>query len=102
MVGVPVGVQIAWLSNSSSGKPLDVTRTDPMRNCAVTQGPLAAGGGGRAQPATTYGAESVMVGMPDTSHLRVHRGRLGLASVRAHDVSSLMKYEILAYLRPAK
>jgi hypothetical protein len=67
IVGVPVGMQIAWLSNSSSGKPLDVTRTEPIMNCAVTHGPFPAGGGGMAHPATTYGAESVVVGMPDTS-----------------------------------
>ena len=51
--GVPVGAQIAWLSNSSNGCPLEVTRVRAVIHCAVTHGPLAAGGGGSAQPATT-------------------------------------------------
>jgi hypothetical protein len=50
--GVPVGAQMAWLSNSKSGMPLESTRTEPVTYCAVTHGPFAAGGGGRAQPAT--------------------------------------------------
>jgi hypothetical protein len=62
--GVPVGTQIAWLSNSSSGCPVDVTRVDPITNCAVTQGPFPAGGGGIAQPATVYGAVSNTVAIP--------------------------------------
>jgi hypothetical protein len=66
IVGVPVGMQIAWLSNSNSGKPLEVTRTEPIMNCAVTHGPFPAGGGGMAQPATTYGAESVAAGIPES------------------------------------
>jgi hypothetical protein len=37
-----------------------------MTNCAVTQGPLAAIGGGNAQPATTYGAARVTTGWPLT------------------------------------
>lgn len=32
---------------------MDVIRTDPVMYCAVTHGPLAAGGGGKAHPATT-------------------------------------------------
>jgi len=67
MVGVPVGTQRAWLENSNSGCPLETIRTDPVMNCAVTQGPFAAGGGGNAQPAITYGADSVTVGIPDTT-----------------------------------
>jgi len=35
-------------------------------NCAVTHGPLPAGGGGKAQPATTYGPVIVTVGCPIT------------------------------------
>jgi hypothetical protein len=50
--GVPVGAQIAWLSNSSSGCPFDVTRTAPVIHCAVTHGPLPPGGT-KAQPAMT-------------------------------------------------
>jgi hypothetical protein len=66
MSGVPVGAQIAWLLCTSNGCPLDVTRVVPITHCAVTQGPLAAGGGGSAQPATTYGAVIVTVGWPLT------------------------------------
>src|ERR1700732_1795997 len=66
IVGVPVGTQRAWLSNNRSGCPFDRIRTEPMMNCAVTHGPLPAGGGGDAQPAITYGVGSVTVGIPDT------------------------------------
>ncbi|MBX3234566.1 MAG: hypothetical protein KF814_00320 [Nitrospiraceae bacterium] len=64
--GVAVGVHIAWLSSNNSGCPFDVTLVDAVTNCAVTQGPLAAGGGGNAQPATTYGLEIATVGWPLT------------------------------------
>src|SRR5262245_20010122 len=64
--GVPVGAQIAWLSSSSRGWPLEVTRVAAVTNCAVIQGPLAAVGGGRVQPATTYGVGKVTVGIPLT------------------------------------
>src|SRR5829696_5102822 len=64
--GVPVGAQMAWLSSKSSGTPLDKTRVAEVTHCAVTQGPLAAGGGGSVQPATTYGLARVTVGWPLT------------------------------------
>jgi hypothetical protein len=64
--GVPVGAQIAWLLCTSNGCPLESTRVVPLNHCAVTQGPLAAGGGGNAQPATTYGAVINTVGCPLT------------------------------------
>jgi hypothetical protein len=60
--GVPEGAQMAWLLSTTSGWPFEVTRVDPTVHCAVTHGPLAAGGGGRAHPATTYGAAIVTVG----------------------------------------
>jgi hypothetical protein len=62
MRGVPVGVQIAWLSSSSSGWPFDVTRVAAVIHCAVTHGPFPAVGGGSAQPAMTYGPGIVTVG----------------------------------------
>jgi hypothetical protein len=43
---------MAWLSISSKGCPLEVIRVAAVINCAVTQGPLPAVGGGMAQPAT--------------------------------------------------
>jgi len=46
-------MQIAWLSKIKSGWPTESTRTDPVMNWAEIHGPLAAGGGGSAQPATT-------------------------------------------------
>src|SRR5947207_1057973 len=64
--GVPVGAQIAWLSNSRTGWPRAITRVAEETNCAVTQGPLPALGGGIAQPATTYGAAMVTTGWPLT------------------------------------
>jgi len=63
---VPVGTHNAWLSSSSSGCPLEVIRVAEVTNCAVTQGPFAAGGGGSAHPATTYGDAIVTVGCPLT------------------------------------
>jgi hypothetical protein len=66
MSGVPVGAQMAWLANTSNGWPLEVTRVAAVTHCAVTQGPLAAGGGGRAHPATTYGVLIATVGCPLT------------------------------------
>ena len=50
--GVPVGRQVAWLSISRTGAPSETTRVAKLRNCAVTQGPFPAGGGGKVQPAT--------------------------------------------------
>src|SRR5215472_9883444 len=41
-------------------------RVAPVTNCAETQGPFAAGGGGNAHPATTNGEVIEMVGCPDT------------------------------------
>src|SRR5262249_22242743 len=64
--GVPVGAQIAWLSSSSSGWAFEVTRVAAVIHCALTHGPFPATGGGKAQPATTYGATIVTVGCPDT------------------------------------
>jgi hypothetical protein len=51
--GVPVGAQIAWLESTRTGTPLAKTRVAPVTHCAVTHGPFAAGGGGKAHPATT-------------------------------------------------
>jgi len=65
--GVPVGAQIAWLSRRRTGTPLTVTRVAEVMNCAVTQGPFAAGGGGNEHPATTYGELIVTTGCPLTS-----------------------------------
>jgi hypothetical protein len=53
MSGVPVGAQIAWLLCATNGWPLERTRVVPVIHCAVTQGPLAVGGGGNAHPETT-------------------------------------------------
>jgi hypothetical protein len=50
--GAPVGAQIAWLSSNNRGCPFELTRVAAVTNCAVTQGPFAAGGGGSAQPTT--------------------------------------------------
>jgi hypothetical protein len=50
--GVPVGAQMAWLSSKSKGCPFEVSRVAAVIHCAVTQGPLAPGGGGSVQPTT--------------------------------------------------
>jgi hypothetical protein len=52
--GVPVGMQMDWLSCNSTGCPPAITRVAEVTNCAVTHGPLPALGGGIAQPATLY------------------------------------------------
>ena len=67
--GVPVGAQMAWLSINSTGTPSTKTRVALSTNCAMMQGPFAAGGGGKAQPATTYGAAIVTTGWPLTRTL---------------------------------
>jgi hypothetical protein len=53
IIGVPVGAQIDWLSNSKSGWPLEVSLVADVMNWPVTHGPFAAGGGGNVQPAIT-------------------------------------------------
>jgi hypothetical protein len=52
MSGVPVGAQMEELDCTTSGWPFARTRVDPVSHVAVTQGPLAAMGGGSVQPAT--------------------------------------------------
>ena len=49
--GVPVGVQIDWLSCNNTGCPPALTLTAPVTHCAVTQGGLPEPES--AQPATT-------------------------------------------------
>lgn len=65
--GVPVGAHTEVLLCTTSGCPFEVTRVVPLVHCAVAHGPLAVGGGGRAQPATTYGAVINTVGWPLTN-----------------------------------
>jgi len=36
--GVPLGTQIAWLSNNKTGMPFEVTRVAAVVHCPVTQG----------------------------------------------------------------
>lgn len=65
--GVPVGAQVDVLLCTTNGCPFDRTRVVPLDHSAVTHGPLPLGGGGSAQPATTYGGVINTVGMPFTS-----------------------------------
>ena len=60
--GVPVGVQMAWLSSNNTGCPFDMTRVAPVIHCAVTHGPFPAEGGGIAHPATVYGLSCITIG----------------------------------------
>lgn len=64
--GVAVGAHIAWLSNNNNGCPLEVTLVAAVVNCAVTQGPLPALGGGMMQPVTVQGGGMVTVACPLT------------------------------------
>jgi hypothetical protein len=50
----------------ATGCPCEKTCTAPTTHCAVTHGPLPAGGT-NAQPATAQGAAIVAIGIPDTS-----------------------------------
>ena len=51
---------------TAKGCPCDNTRTAPTTHCAVTHGPLPAGGT-KAHPATICGGAMVAAGMPETS-----------------------------------
>ena len=63
--GVPLGVQIAWLSNKRTGIPLEVILVAAVVHCAVTHGiglvPVTKG-----HPAITYGAGCMTIGCPIT------------------------------------
>jgi hypothetical protein len=48
--GVPVGTQVAWLSNSSTGWPIEVTRAANVVNCAVAHGGAPLLIDGKVQP----------------------------------------------------
>ncbi len=63
---VPELAQMAWLSCNSKGCPLDVILVAAVVHWAVTQGPLAPGGGGNVQPAMVYGLDKTTVGCPET------------------------------------
>jgi len=58
--------QVDTLSKSKTGIPIEVTRTAAVTQVANTQGPLPAGGGGIAHPATTWGEDWIAMGMPET------------------------------------
>ncbi|MDP5279838.1 hypothetical protein Q9Q95_12965 [Sphingomonas sp. DG1-23] len=62
--GVPVGAQSDVLDWTISGWPFDSTRVVPVSHWPVTHGPLAAGGGGKAQPVTVIVVAIVMLGTP--------------------------------------
>ncbi|MDF3308901.1 hypothetical protein P3H15_28200 [Rhodococcus sp. T2V] len=66
MTGVPFGAHTAWLSISTIGWPLDVTRIAATVHSPVTHGiglvPVTKG-----QPAIAYGADISTVGWPPTS-----------------------------------
>lgn len=64
--GVPLVTQTEMPSLNRTGWPKDVTLSEAVTNVAVTHGPFAAGGGGKAQPATTYGEAIVTIGCPET------------------------------------
>jgi hypothetical protein len=70
IMGVPVGAHSEVLDWHSSGWPFDRTRVVPLSHCPVTQGPLAVGGGGNAQPAMLYTLLISTLGAPP----RVTRG----------------------------
>lgn len=63
--GTPVGTQVAAPPWTTSGWPFEVTRTVPVDQNAVVQGPPAFGGNG--QPATVQGAATVTLGLPPSN-----------------------------------
>src|SRR5208283_526316 len=83
--GVPVGTQVASPVMITTGWPIEVTRTAPTVHCAVTQGPLPAGGA-NAHPATAYGAAIVVIGMPMTSTRGL--GAVGMACPPCEHITS--------------
>ena len=64
--GVPVGMAVAMLDWQSNPCPIDFTRMVAVGGMkgADTHGPLATGGGGKAQPATRYGTLLMGTGVP--------------------------------------
>jgi len=65
--GVPVGIQVATLSCSSTGCPIEVTRTAAVVHCAVAQGGCVPDViAGNVQPAMEYGLAIVTIACPDT------------------------------------
>ncbi len=62
MTPVAVGVQRAMPSLSRTGIPLAFTRMAQLVKVAVKHGPLAAGGGGKVQPAIIHGLDWVTTG----------------------------------------
>ena len=59
--GVPLGAQMAWLSSSNTGIPLEVTRVAAVTQVAVRQGD-GAPDTLKAQPATINGAGCITMG----------------------------------------
>ncbi len=64
--GVPLGMQVAWLSWSNTGWPPTSTRVAPVIHWAVTQGKGLPAGVVNGQPATMCGAAKVTTGWPLT------------------------------------
>jgi hypothetical protein len=64
MSGVPVGTQVPVTGGiaRSTGMPPASTLVLPAMIMPLTQGPFAAGGGGKAQPAIMYDAGIVTTG----------------------------------------
>jgi hypothetical protein len=60
--GVPLGIQMAWLSSSSTGMPVEVMRVAPVTHWAVTQGNGLPAGVRKGQPATTNGIGCSTIG----------------------------------------
>jgi len=63
-----LGAQIAWLSSSKTGIPLESIRVAPVTQLAVMHG-LGAPETLKGQPATTYGAGCMTMGWPLTKTL---------------------------------
>lgn len=63
-----MGAQMAWLSSSKTGKPLESMRVAPVTQLAVTHG-LGAPETLNGQPATMYGVGCITIGWPFTKTL---------------------------------
>src|SRR5690606_21825810 len=77
MSGVPLGVQIAWLSNSKTGIPLEVIRLAAVTHCAVIHGKGLPPGVVKGQPAIVYGIGCNTIGCLLTKTLGL--GEVGCA-----------------------
>lgn len=63
-IGVPVGIQVDWLTSVATGAPPAITRVAPMTNCPVTHGGVDVVAS--AHPAIAYGLVTLTRGCAES------------------------------------